>query len=69
MGKIYQQRENEEMYQNMNEPKKQRKKISLKKWIFGVPFVAQLLMNLTRIYGDAGSISGRAHWVGNPVLP
>ena len=34
-----------------------------------VPFVAQQLMNLTRIRKDVGSIPGLIQWVKDPVLP
>ena len=37
-------------------------------WAFGVPVVAQGLMNPTRNYKVAGSIPGLAHWVKDPVL-
>ena len=37
--------------------------------LFGVPFVAQVLTNPTRIHVDAGSTPGLAQWVKDPTLP
>ena len=41
---------------------------NIKKYAFGVPFMAQLLMNLTRNREVAGSIPGLHQWVEDPTL-
>ena len=39
-----------------------------KKKFLGVPFVAQQLINLTRIHEDVGLIPGLTHWAGDLAL-
>ena len=43
--------------------------LSVQKEVVGVPFMAQLLTNPTRIYEDVGLMPDLAQWVKDPVLP
>ena len=46
-----------------------KRRMFLKNIFYGVPVMAQRLMNPTRIHEDAGSIPGPTKWVKDPVLP
>ena len=51
---------------NNNKKDKKKKKITI---IFGVPVVAQQVMNLTSVYEDEGLIPCLAQWVKDLALP
>ena len=53
------------LYQNFMGTTNQKSTTNINR---GVPIMAQWLMNLTSVHGDAGSICGLAQWVKDPAL-